>query len=41
VTTSIVKKDTVVADPPLSRLLFSDRRMAPICRSLFPVAITK
>ena len=29
-TTSIVKKDTVVADPPLSRLLFSDRRMAPI-----------
>ena len=27
---SIVHKSTVVADPPLARLLFSDRRLAPI-----------
>ena len=28
--TQIVRKDTVVADPPLARLLFSDTRMAPV-----------
>lgn len=28
--TAILRKDTVVADPPLARLLFSDTRMAPI-----------
>jgi thiosulfate dehydrogenase [quinone] large subunit len=26
----IIHKDTVVADPPLARLLFSDRRLAPL-----------
>jgi len=30
VKTTIVHKDTVVADPPLSTLLFSDTRLAPI-----------
>ena len=29
-TTAIVHPDTVVADPPLARLLFSDRRLAPV-----------
>ena len=28
--TTIVRKDTVIADPPLARLLFSDTRMAPL-----------
>ncbi|HLZ47276.1 MAG TPA: DoxX family protein [Candidatus Limnocylindria bacterium] len=28
--TQIVRKDTVVADPPLARFLFSDTRMAPV-----------
>ncbi len=28
--TSIVHKDTVVADPPLAKLLFSDTRLAPV-----------
>lgn len=28
--TPIIRKDTVVADPPLARLLFSDRRLAPV-----------
>ena len=28
--TRIVHKDTVVADPPLARLLFSDKRLAPL-----------
>ena len=28
--TSIVHKDTIVADPPLARLLFSDTRLAPV-----------
>ena len=29
-TNQIIHKDTVVADPPLARLLFSDRRLAPV-----------
>ena len=28
--TKIVHKDTVVADPPLAKLLFSDTRLAPV-----------
>ena len=28
--TTIVRKDTVIADPPLARLLFSDTRIAPV-----------
>ena len=28
--TPIVHKDTIVADPPLAQLLFSDRRLAPV-----------
>ena len=28
--TTIVRKDTVIADPPLARFLFSDTRMAPV-----------
>ena len=28
--TSIVHKDTIVADPPIAKLLFSDTRLAPI-----------
>jgi len=30
VKTTIVRKDTVIADPPLALLLFSDTRMAPV-----------
>jgi thiosulfate dehydrogenase [quinone] large subunit len=30
VKTTIVHKDTIVADPPLARLLFSDKRLAPV-----------
>jgi len=30
VKTTIVRKDTVIADPPLARFLFSDTRMAPV-----------
>lgn len=28
--TTIVRKDTVIADPPLAKLLFSDTRLAPV-----------
>ena len=28
--TTITHKDTIVADPPLAKLLFSDRRLAPV-----------
>ena len=28
--TTIVRKDSIVADPPLAKLLFSDKRLAPI-----------
>jgi thiosulfate dehydrogenase [quinone] large subunit len=30
VKTTIVRKDTVIADPPFARFLFSDTRMAPV-----------
>ena len=28
--TTVVRKDTVIADPPFARFLFSDTRMAPV-----------